>query len=255
MIVSVEAVVLKTLKYRDTSRIATLYTDRYGKISVIAKGARDRKSKFGSSLQPMSHVQAVLYKKEHKELHLLSQCEVLQPFRHLTEDMQRMSAAMAVIELVHAVTHGEEENRPLFALLTKTLSAINSATKSGQGALYFFEMRLLGILGFGLNFHRCVKCENSLAESGTSDVGLQLHRGGGVCKACMSETVVQGEITLATLRVLQRLQGIAEVESATRLILSRQLSADVGSTLRRYLQHHIEGLRNLKSEAVFSAMM
>ena len=99
MIVSTEAVILKTMKYRDTSRIVTLYTRDFGRLSVIAKGARSRNNKFGASLEPLSHVSAVLYKNEHRDLHLLSKCEISTQFRRIPEDLERLSTAMAIIEL------------------------------------------------------------------------------------------------------------------------------------------------------------
>jgi DNA repair protein RecO (recombination protein O) len=71
MIVKTEAIVLKTMKYRDTSKIVTLFTKNYGKLSAVAKGARDRNLRFGSALDSLSHVQVVLYKKEGADLHLL----------------------------------------------------------------------------------------------------------------------------------------------------------------------------------------
>ncbi|MFN0157860.1 MAG: DNA repair protein RecO [Bacteroidota bacterium] len=257
MIVTTEAVVLRTMKYRDTSRIATLYTSRYGKISVIAKGARDKKNTFGSSLQPMSHVQAILYKKENRDLHLLSQCTSITPLRHLADDMHRMAAAMSAIELVNAVTHGEDENPALFTLLTRTLVAIDGATKGAPAALYFFEARLLEVLGFAVNFQQCAKCLKLLDEAGTgtNGVGLQLQRGGVVCFACIPDSIIERTVSLVALRVLQRLQDLNEPVAATRMVFSRQVAEEIGLILRRFLQYHIEGLRDLKSEAVFSAVL
>ena len=64
MIAKTEAVVLRSMKYRETSRIVSFYTKQFGKISGIVKGARSPKNAFGSALQPMSHVSLVLYKKD-----------------------------------------------------------------------------------------------------------------------------------------------------------------------------------------------
>ena len=79
MIESTDAIVLRAIKYGDTSKIVTLYTRRFGKVAVIAKGARSAKSKFGSALEPMSLIQAVFYRKENREVQLLSQADLLHP--------------------------------------------------------------------------------------------------------------------------------------------------------------------------------
>jgi DNA repair protein RecO (recombination protein O) len=63
MIAETKAIVLHTRKFSDTSKIATLFTSDFGKISVIAKGAAKPKSKFGSSLDPLSYINISFIKK------------------------------------------------------------------------------------------------------------------------------------------------------------------------------------------------
>ncbi|HEV8538897.1 MAG TPA: DNA repair protein RecO, partial [Bacteroidota bacterium] len=98
-IVTTEAIVLKSMKYRETSRIVTFYTRSFGKIPGIVKGARQAKSKYGTSLQPMSYVSLVFYRKEGREIQTVSQCDLMKSFRHLAEDMEKMAVGMAMIEL------------------------------------------------------------------------------------------------------------------------------------------------------------
>lgn len=256
MIVSTEAVVLRARKFSDTSKIVVLYTKEFGKLSVIAKGARDRRSKFGSSLEPMSCVSAVFYKKEHRELHLLSKCELVRTLQHVGDRIDRMATAIGIIELVEAVAHDEERNEPLFALLVQSLEAVNGATKNAQNALYYFEMRLSGILGFAPNFMACLQCGTVLDEQavGAEGAGLLLQRGAAVCTPCSREVVVEGMASMAVLKVLQRLQEISTPEAATRMTLNSGVQQVVGMTLRRYLERHVEHLRDSKSAAVFAAI-
>jgi DNA repair protein RecO (recombination protein O) len=72
MLVTTDAIVLRSRKQGDTSKICALYTKEYGLVDVIAKGAREMKSKFAGSLELFMHVTAVFYKKQGKELYLLS---------------------------------------------------------------------------------------------------------------------------------------------------------------------------------------
>src|SRR3989304_672478 len=105
MIVSTDAIVLRSMKYGDTSKIVTLYSRKYGKIKVIAKGARSAKSKYGASLEPMTHSSIVIYKTEHRELHLLSKCEIASPFHKLNDDGDKMVVGLALVEIVNMVMH------------------------------------------------------------------------------------------------------------------------------------------------------
>jgi DNA repair protein RecO (recombination protein O) len=256
MITKSEAIVLKTMKFRESSKILTLYTRQYGKLSVIAKGARDPKSKFGSVLEPMNYVLAVFYRKENRDLHLLTQCDLMKSFKHLSDDMERMHAAMSIVELVDVVTHAEEQNELLFQTMVGCLEEINGATKNALPVLYLFEMRLSGILGFKPNFHTCFSCGRPMDEKATGPRGAELYlNGGGVlCVYCMHKALGQGTISLGALKVLQRLQEIQEIGVATRLNLATQIRNEVAGTLRRFLESHIDGLHRLKAEEVFAAI-
>ena len=53
-----EGVVLRTYKLGEADRIVVLCTRGHGKVRAVAKGVRKTKSKFGSHLEPMSHIAA-----------------------------------------------------------------------------------------------------------------------------------------------------------------------------------------------------
>ena len=256
MITKTEAIILKGMKYRETSKILTLYTRQFGKVSVIAKGARSPKSKFGSALEPMNYVLAVFYKKDSRDLHLLAQCDLMKSFRGISEEMDRLHAAMAVVELVNAVSHQEEQNEQLFMTTVQSLEEINRATKNVLHVLYCFEVRLSEILGFKPNFSTCFSCSREIdaGSVGTKGVELHLSGGGAFCSTCEHKSLGQGRISLAALKVLQRLQEMEDIGAATRLALSASVRNEVAGTLRRFLQSHIDGLHKLKSEEVFAAI-
>lgn len=67
-----EGLVLKAIKFGETSKIITLYTKEFGKLSFIAKGGSDPRKKLSSTLQFLSHIGVVFYLKKERELHLLS---------------------------------------------------------------------------------------------------------------------------------------------------------------------------------------
>jgi DNA repair protein RecO (recombination protein O) len=257
MIVKTEAVILRSRKFRETSKILTLHTREHGKLSVIAKGACDRRAKFGSALDSMNYVVAVIYKKENRDLHLLTQCDLIKSFNKLSEDMDRMAAALSIIELVEVVTRAEDESKALFDMVVQTLETVNTATKNALNVLYFFEMRLSEILGFRPNFHQCSSCGALVGQvsDGTKEGELHLSSGGVRCGKCSHARIGHGIISAAGLRILQELQKVSHGEAVTKMTLSSQLRDEVHTALRQHLQTHIGGLHRLKADAVFSAIM
>ena len=257
MIVTTEAVVLKAMKYRDTSKIVTLYTRAFGRLSVIAKGARTRNNKFGASLEPLSRVSAVVYKKEQRDLHLLSQCELLASFRRIPEDIERLATAMTVIEIVHAVAHQEERNEELFNLLIQVLETIEGATKNVRNALYSFEMRLSGILGFRPNLETCLRCGGILDETRVvpPGAGFDLLHGGVFCTACAQGRRPARTLSPPALQVLRTLQRQVQPVASTSMTLKPEVRTEVAEALRHYLRSHIEVLGDMRSDEVFASII
>ena len=202
----------------------------------------------------MNHVTAVYYRRESRELQLLTQCDLVRTHRGLTEELDRMAAGLAVVELVDAVTPAEEENEGLFDLLVGTLAAAGCATKNAGNTLYYFEMHLLENLGFRPDFHHCYNC-GSPVEEGASLRGLHMSYNGILCASCSGRGLGLETLSAPAVRVLQRLQEVSGAEAVTRVTLSPQVKGEVAGVLRRFLLGHVEGLRTLRSEAVFSSLI
>lgn len=267
MIVKTDAVVLKSMRYRDTSKIVTFYTRAFGKLSGIAKGAREGRSKFGASLEPMTEVSLVLYKKEQRDLQLISQCDIISPFKHLHSDIDRMPHAMAVMELLHQLTHSEEENPALYALLVETLNAVETAPGNIRNVVYGFELRFASLFGFTPVFDRCSHCGKMLDGPGSRPVVyFRIDRGGIWCEDCfntLSDSRKEGRrpglaatasvIRVPTARILHRFLT-ARLDTLSGVEYHESVGNEVDETLRSYLQYHFEGLRPLKSVSVFRQM-
>ena len=261
MLIKTEAVILKTMKYRDTSKIVTFYTKEYGKLKGIAKGARTAKNKFGSALEPMTLSKLVVYKKEHRDLHLISQCDAIDSFKHLTEDLDRMTTAMAVIELMNQVTHQEERNPALFALLGETLSALNSSFKNYPSYLQAFRLRLAMLFGYAPNFEVCGECGDSLVTgNGEKQFAFQVARGAVFCNRCCmpsdsfmnvgNQSGAFNPISPQVLQIVRRLMS-AQIASLGSLEFAAQTGNQIDELLRLYLRYHFEGLKPLKSTEIF----
>jgi DNA repair protein RecO (recombination protein O) len=257
MLTKTEAIVLKSMKYRDTSKIVTFYTKEYGKLKGIAKGARTAKNKFGSALEPMTHSMLVIYKKDHRDLHLISQCDAIDSFKTLTKDLDRMTTAFAIIELVNQVTHDEERNPALFALLVDTVSALNASLKNYSSYFHAFRLRLASLFGYAPNFETCGECGNFLIlGNGVMDFAFFIPRGAVFCNHCRKldnssrsfedQNDTYSSISVEVLQIMRRLLT-SQITSLGNLEFNVQVGNQIDGLLRLYLRYHIEGLKPLKS--------
>jgi DNA repair protein RecO (recombination protein O) len=252
-----EAVVLRSMPYRETSKIVTFYTRRFGRLSTIVKGARRRTSKFGSSLELMAHDLIVVYRKEGRELQTLSECDLLHSYRGLHEDLEKMSAGMAMIELISLLAREEEENAPLFSLLTDSLAAVDGATKNPSHVFYWYEVRIAKILGFQPAFGHCAVCGRSLPENEAADdpIRFDLGRGGPVCRSCTPEP---GHTLLVDGALLRALDGVSRApapQDAAAMEFDQGMRERIREFMGTYLRTHVHGLRPLKSDKVFSRIL
>ncbi|HVN47343.1 MAG TPA: DNA repair protein RecO [Bacteroidota bacterium] len=257
MLVKTDAIVLKSMKYRDTSKIVTFYSKEFGKFKCVAKGARLAKNKFGASLDPLTCSHAVVYKKDQRDLHLLSQCDLVQPFNRLREDFDRMSVAFSIIELLNHIVHDEERNVPLYQLLVETLATLNESEKNYFHFLQAFRLRFSTLYGFAPNFESCGKCSKKLkTENGEKKIVFQIDRGAIICAECAAPHGTSGAhfasqntnavISVQGLQILRRF-ATAPMSSLSNLMYAEYIGNEVDETIRSYLRYHFEGLKPLKS--------
>ncbi len=252
-----EAIVLRSMKYRSSSKIVTLYTRNHGKVSVIAKAARERSKFFGSALEPMSYISAVFYWKEGRDLQILSEASHLRAFHGLTVRLETMAAGLAIVELAQLVTHYQEANPELFNLILGSLTVLDARAEDPGLIFCAFELRLAGVLGFSPEFDRCLSCGREMAEeAGREAVEFDLDRGGIRCGRC-SGGAGEGHFRLPAGAV-GRLKSF-QTMTFEDLLQAPPLEAEAGTAIKRFLwlflQRHVHGLRSLRSEKVFSTIL
>ena len=255
MIVKSEAVVLRTRKYGDTSTIATLYTDGFGKVSALAKGDRERGAKGGGALDVLSIVSVVFYKKEHRELQLLSRVEHRRSLKRVEERLEHMAAGMVMLELADVVTPAEERNPALYRLLVDSLTALDTAERNTSSLVFFFETHLLDILGFRPSWDACVRCGSAIDPGdAATPMAVDPVAGGTVCRQCADAGPMATRIQSGTYKFLSHMLSRQRPEEALTVSMSASVRQEAGSMLMALLAHHVSWFKPLKSQAVFEAI-
>lgn len=236
--------VLRGIKLGESSKIVTLYTQSYGKIKVVAKGVRRPKSKFGASLEPITHSLVVFYHKEGRDLHTLSDGDILTPFTRLKGEFACLTYASAVCELTDRLIVGEEPNRPLFRMLLDALNGIEGAPpEDAEKFLWRYELGLCEFLGYRPEFNLCVHCGNP--PRGGS-VLFSFSRGGVVCEHCADQTPQAAPVFPGAVRLLFYLQR-APLDRIAHVKTGPEMAEQIRTLLSRFLAYHTEDYRGLKS--------
>ncbi len=259
MLTKTDAIVLKSMKYGDTSKIVTFYTRRFGKIKGIAKGARRKGNKFGSSLEPLSHVELVLYKKEHRDLHLISQCDSIDSFRTVHESVGKMSVGFLVLELTDRLAHDEEENGAFFSALHDTLAELDRSDRNVESLGRSFQIRCAALLGYAPSLESCAECGKKVdEEERASKMGFHPVNGAVVCVSCYKrirgqQTIGYRALSAPAHRILRRFL-FSRIDSIPSIVYSEAVGNEIDETLRLYLRYHFDTLKDLNSTQIFRAI-
>src|SRR5689334_2024273 len=140
------AIVLRTIEFSETSVVATLFTERFGKISALAKGARRPKGPFESALDLLAVVRIVFLHKSSGALDLLTEAKLERRFRAAGRDLARLYAGYYVAELLLDLTDEHDPHPDLFDAAETALRGLDG-TAHVATTLLRFELAALTILG------------------------------------------------------------------------------------------------------------
>jgi len=243
LILSTEAIVLRTYPYGDTSRIAVLLTRDRGKMRVIAKGVRGAKSRMGSSLELFSVVQAVYYDKPGRDLQLLKSADALRLHPGLGADAAHLAFGSAALELCDQGVSGEEAGPELFALLADLLERLEAAGRDRLGVLFAaFELETAAQLGYRADFSACRGCGSREREG----LRFSAPEGALVCAACAAARGAVETVSPDAVDWLRYLNGEVAAEPPMPQGDRRALR-EAARLIQLYLAAHLHNFRGLRS--------
>ncbi|HEY2430528.1 MAG TPA: DNA repair protein RecO [Acidimicrobiales bacterium] len=188
------AVVLRTYKLGEADRIVVLLTEGRGKVRAVAKGVRKTKSRFGSRLEPTSHVALLMY--EGRELDVVTQAETIEHHRHVREDLGRLTKATAVLEAVDQLAQEGEASSPLYRMVVGALRRLDEHDSPLLVAGFYWK--LLAAEGVAPLVDACARC-----GSDGPLVAFDLVEGGVLCRSCRRGT----PLSPGALDLLRRVLG------------------------------------------------
>jgi len=226
-----EAIVLRTRKYSEADQLVTLYSRQRGKISAIAKGVRKLKSRRRGGVQPFTHGAFVLY--EGRSLDHITQGDVVNAFPLLLADLERLSYAAYITELVDSLVEEGQRNEKVFLLLLTTLHLME--IEDPEILTRVFELRLASFLGYRPELESCVNCGGK--PGGTIKFSSRL--GGILCSRCFGQDPLALQLNPAALAVLKQFLKI-DLRRLGVMKLNRTLRDDVEKLIHRYLDYRLE---------------
>ena len=231
-----EAIVLRTHKLGEADRIITLLTRQHGRVRAVAKGVRKTTSRWGSRLEPFTHVDLQLH--EGRSLDVVTQAETIEPYgERIAADYARYTAGTAVLETADRLTAEEKEpSLRMFLLVVGALRTLGEREHQPGLVLDAFLLRAMSVAGWEPALTDCARC----AEPGPHR-HFSVPAGGTVCPSCRpTGSAMPNPLTIELLDAL--LTGDWDRAEATQGTNRREGSGLVAALLQWHLER---GLRSL----------
>ena len=258
MIVKTRAVVLRETKFLDQSKICSLFTREFGKIAVILKGARNPKSRLSGKFSPGSVLDIVLYKKNNREVQLVSEGNVIHSPLDAEPDLERFAVMYRIVDIAGHALDGEEKNLPLFSLLEETLAVLFGNRNRLELLFPWFLLRLVSLLGFEPSVSHCVFCGKDVAQAAENmnlrDVLFVMNPGGiAIPAAAPGHTQTGRRISLEAFLLLRNLSS-ASLEKLDDFEAGEAETDLLSTLLQEYCALHLEHAPCSRNLAVVAQM-
>jgi len=239
-----EAVILRSYPLGEADRLVSFLGRSAGRMRGVARGARRPKSRFGSSLELLSHVRIWFFERETRELVRINQCELLESFLEVHRDYERGLALALLSEVTEFVLPEREPSDPAFRLLLHTAQALKGGAPVHL-ALAYFHLWTVRLAGWLPELGRCARCGRELGAEGAFASAVHA---GLVCSRCRMPgmSAVSGRSLAAARQMLSH--RLIEITGQQKPLAA---PLDLNDYLLDVIEHQIE--RKLQARRMLAA--
>lgn len=152
MIEKDEAIILRSIDFGETSKILTAFTRSYGRLSLIAKGIKNPKSKLYFASQPLSVLEITFYSKNKDGLHLLSNASSLINLHKIFSSLEHLAYGMMIIESLYQTLIEHNPFEDMFDYTKEIIQRLNQIDCEPFSLFVASQFKLAEVLGFWLQF-------------------------------------------------------------------------------------------------------
>ncbi len=244
MIFKTKGIVLRAIKYGETSLVVTIYTELFGLQSYMVNGVRTftkRGPGKANLFQPAAILDLVIYHNELKNLQRLKEFKWSYLYENIHFDVRKNSIALFMVELLQKSIRQPETNEALFYFIEDAflhLDKINDTVLANYPL--FFALHLTSFFGFRM----------SDDYSPTNNI-LDLQEGQFVHESPVHAHFVEGQFSYITSQLLKIMQPY-ELE---QLKLHHEFRRSLLQAYQLYYALHIPDFGTMKTLPVLQEVL
>jgi DNA repair protein RecO (recombination protein O) len=238
-----KGIVLRTVKYGETSLVVTIFTELFGLQTYMVNGVRTSKqsSQKANYFQPAAILDMVVYHNEQKSMHRIKEFKWGFLYKHILTDVIKNSIALYIIELLHKCLKQPETNADLFNFCEDVLMQLDNADQSVSAniALYF-ALQLPQFFGFKIDDRHTI-----------NETILDLREGMFVSEQPVHPYFMEGEFAQLTAQLLKA-QHPQELE---QFRLNREIRRKLLMSYQDYYALHIQDFGQVKTLQILQEVL
>lgn len=229
-----EAIILKSRLYAESDKIVTFITLDGGKLTGIAKGAKNSRRRFANCLDPFTRVRVHYKVRPGPGLVFMESCDLLQTARELADPV-KFAYGSYLLELVDLLTEEAHPIEGVFNLLHEAIVALIGGPATAA-FLRAFEMQLLCDAGYEPQLLNCNRCLNPFAVDEL--VYLDPMEGSLACARCRQPGLSLLSGSSATAHALEGVKRLP-LATARQQGFERQIAQEAAQWMGCYLALHL----------------
>lgn len=156
-----DAIVLQSYPLGEADRLVSFLSRSMGRVRGVAAGARRTKSRFGSTLERLSHIRIWFFERETRDLVRINQCELIESFLSAFSDYASGVTLAIFSEVTEAVLPEHEASDANFRLLLLAAQAVKR-TKKAELPMAYFALWIVKLGGWLPPLDHCARCGREL---------------------------------------------------------------------------------------------
>lgn len=221
----VEGIVISETPYSETSKIINVLTNN-GIIGIMAKGAKNIKSNLRIGTSKITMSSFIIIKKDDK-LSTLTNVDVINNFKNIKKDIEKISYATYIIELATQVMK-HNTNEDIYNLLIAALIKIDEEYDASI-ITNILELKYLEYLGVMPIIDECAIC-----GSKTGIATLSSSRGGYICNNCLRDEKLVSDKTIKLIRMFY----YVDISKISNIDISPKSKIEISNFLDDYYDRY-----------------
>jgi len=236
---------LKVQPFSETSHIVNWLTADHGKIATIIKGAQRPRNGFLGQYDLFYTCELLFYLRLFQGLHIVKECFPLKTRSAFRSYWPGTACASYFSGLTAKIAPFYAPQRDIYTLLNAALdffSAEQNLPSALETGLFWFELKLLGVMGFAPRLNACLQCHHPVApDNSPAPISFSAARGGVFCGACAGQNrESSGRIAPDSLALLKFWQSSRNIQAVRNVVCRERQLKEVGLILGNFLQYHLE---------------